>query len=63
MAKEGGAGVTCVSPLWRRSVKLSSMFLLNTIYAFDVYMADQLAIDFWLQTNDQVGPNFKHKKT
>lgn len=44
-------------------MKLSSMFLLNTIYVFDVYMADQLAIDFWLQTNDQVGPNFKHKNT
>jgi hypothetical protein len=39
------------------------MFLLNTIYAFDVYMADQLPIDFWLQTNEQVGPDFKNKKT
>jgi hypothetical protein len=23
----------------------------------------QLAIDFWLQTNEQVGPDFKNKKT
>lgn len=44
-------------------MKLSSMFLLNTIYAFDVYMAEQLDIDFWLQTNEQVGRDFKHKKT